>query len=327
MRRTFLLLLRFGLGLALLYWALRRAEWGATSQISLAHIQWGWMAAAVALGGVALLGWALRWYVFLRLYEVKTSFREVAKLTLYADFFNFYFLGPLGADGLRLLMLGKRHPGGKASIVGSIFLDHASGLLAVGIWYACLTRTHREWLSTSAGPLSGAIVTTTDWAIGLLCFITFMGVGWMMDSKVQNHMRHRFHLDRYMQRWGGLIIPPGRRWTLLLGQVISIAVIAAYYAAWWAAAQAVGNPLPAGRLLAVLPVVDFTSGLPITVSGVGVRENLFVELLGRQLGAGRAVEISLLGFAAVGLWGLIGGVALAFHHYKSRSALVIDPES
>ena len=328
MRRRLLLLLRLGIGLGLLVWALRRAEWSATSQLSLAQIHPGWMSLAVLLGGASLLGWALRWYVFLRLYRLEVSLAETAKLTLYADFFNFYFLGPLGADGLRLLLLGRRFPQQRAQIAGAIFLDHACGLLAVGVWYVCFTRPHLDWLMTTAGGAwSGAIVTSTNWAIGVSCVLTFIGVGMVIEPAVRRHLWRRVGQERYL-KWSDQFCPVRpRKGLVILGQAISILVIATFYSAWWAAARAVGNPLPADRLLASLPIVDFISGMPISVSGVGVRENLFVELLGRQLGAGRAVEISLLGFAAVGLWGLIGGVALAFHQYKSRSPLVVDSRS
>ena len=68
-----------------------------------------------------------------------------------------------------------------------------------------------------------------------------------------------------------------------------------------------------------MPVVDVVAALPLTVSGLGVRENLFVELLGAKLTIGMqgALMVSLLGFAANGLWGLIGGVWLALHRWRS----------
>jgi hypothetical protein len=52
--------------------------------------------------------------------------------------------------------------------------------------------------------------------------------------------------------------------------------------------------------------------LPISVSGLGIRENVVIELLGRQegIGASKALAISLLGFAGLGLWGAVGGIWL-----------------
>ena len=63
-------------------------------------------------------------------------------------------------------------------------------------------------------------------------------------------------------------------------------------------------------MLGLMPAVDFAASLPVSVSGLGVREGLLVEWL--PIGSVQALALSLLGFAAIGLWGLIGGLWLLF---------------
>jgi uncharacterized membrane protein YbhN (UPF0104 family) len=75
-------------------------------------------------------------------------------------------------------------------------------------------------------------------------------------------------------------------------------------------------------LLLIVPAIICISALPITPSGIGVRENLYVLLLSATaigIEAKTALSLSLLAFAGSLLWSLIGGaVYLAF---RSRHSL------
>jgi hypothetical protein len=101
---------------------------------------------------------------------------------------------------------------------------------------------------------------------------------------------------------------------LFTGFAVSTLSTASAFAAYWAAARAVGAPVELQQMLGIMPAVDLLASLPVTISGLGVRENLLIELLGPLPGCGpvRALAASLLGFAAIGLWGLVGGVWLLF---------------
>ena len=97
-------LLRIALALGLLVWVIRRLQWEEIAGFDWAGISLGWLGLAFLFGGLSLLGWAGRWWWFVRVYRLRVPFRELLRLTMFADFFNLYFLGPLGADGVRLLL-------------------------------------------------------------------------------------------------------------------------------------------------------------------------------------------------------------------------------
>jgi hypothetical protein len=237
-------------------------------------------------------------------YDLRIGFGESTRLTLFAEFFNLYFLGPLGADGMRLLALSKRFPKRKRAIVGSLFMDHTGGLLAGAIFYAVFTR--------GAGLVTGAEMRVADLAIGGLLGATFMGLNVIMEPRLQRYI-HRTPLFR----WSVTPLVPfyatERRYHwLLAGYGMSILSTGSAYAAYWAVAKGLGCDLSLAKLLGVMPVGDILGSLPISVSGLGIRENVVVELLGRQdgIGASTALAISLMGFAGLGLWGAVGGIWL-----------------
>ncbi|MGD1085469.1 MAG: lysylphosphatidylglycerol synthase domain-containing protein [Verrucomicrobiota bacterium] len=63
--------------------------------------------------------------------------------------------------------------------------------------------------------------------------------------------------------------------------------------------------------MVIVPMIFCISALPITPSGLGVRENLFVLMLAvPEIGVARttALSLSLLAFAGMLFWSLVGGI-------------------
>ena len=64
----------------------------------------------------------------------------------------------------------------------------------------------------------------------------------------------------------------------------------------------------------IVPIVICISALPITPSGLGVRENLYVIMLAApaiNIAATHALSLSLLAYAGSLFWSLVGGLVYA----------------
>jgi uncharacterized membrane protein YbhN (UPF0104 family) len=74
--------------------------------------------------------------------------------------------------------------------------------------------------------------------------------------------------------------------------------------------RAVGGAAPVLDVLTAMPIVDAAASLPVSVSGLGVRERTFEALLAGIAGVPDAVGISasLAGWLFNVFWGLVGGV-------------------
>src|SRR5258707_6601861 len=75
-------------------------------------------------------------------------------------------------------------------------------------------------------------------------------------------------------------------------------------------------------LFVIVPIVVCISALPITPSGLGVRENLFVVMLAEPsiaVDGTSALSLSLLMFAGSLVWSLVGGVVYIL--FKERHHL------
>jgi len=85
--------------------------------------------------------------------------------------------------------------------------------------------------------------------------------------------------------------------------------------------RGLGLTIPPLVLFVTVPVIICISALPITPSGLGVRENLFVFLLAESsigVPATSALSLSLLAYAGSLFWSLVGGLVYAMlkerHH-------------
>lgn len=294
-------LLRLVCAVGLLWWVMRRLRLEEMAAFDWSALERGWLAAAFGFGGLSMLGWAGRWWWFLRVYGLQVSFTELLRLTFFADFFNFYFLGPLGADGVRLVGLSRRFPDKRGAIMGSLLLDHVGGLLGGVILYYVWGRD---------GVLPAAVVTAADRSLPVLLIITVLGLGVIMEPPIQRLIAGIPGLKKISDIMSPVYAGTFRHPWLFPGFAVSLLSTACAYAAFWATGKAVGAELPLPQMLGLMPAVDFAASLPVSVSGLGVREGLLVEWL--PIGSVQALALSLLGFAAIGLWGLIGGLWLLF---------------
>lgn len=75
-----------------------------------------------------------------------------------------------------------------------------------------------------------------------------------------------------------------------------------------------------------MPIVDVITTLPISISGLGLRESLFESFLEQLAGVPSEVGvlISLLGFGFSVFWNLLGGVLFPFYRPISCEG---EPES
>jgi uncharacterized membrane protein YbhN (UPF0104 family) len=83
----------------------------------------------------------------------------------------------------------------------------------------------------------------------------------------------------------------------------------------WCAVHVLGVSVPTGAVLAYVPAVACAQVLPVSLSGLGVREGLFVLLL-HPLGVptGRAIGIGLLWYGMTLVVSLLGAPAFAVGH-------------
>ena len=326
-RRRIFLLLRILCGVLLLWWAWRQVNAPLMQVLSSTSLDWSWLTPGILLGGLAVMAWAMRWHLFLRICGLQQPVGDTLRLTLFADFFNFYFLGPLGADGIRMFMLLRRFPDKKMRILASIILDHTSGFLGGALLYFAFTRPNSDWLMTHAQIVPYAALISADVLLGGISIATIAGAWVLCEPSFWNFATNRLRLGWSLKPLAPFRFLQGQRMGLIVGHLASVPILICLYATYWTAGMAAHQSPSFMEVLAVMPVVDMVCGLPITVSGLGVRESVFIGLLAPHLPQGNqgALVMSLLGFMLTGVWGLVGGIWLGLHRLRSRPVIEAEP--
>ncbi len=280
-------LLRGVVSAALLAWLLTRLDWKTFPPLlQAAHP--GWALAALGCGGLSMAGLAWRWSLCLRAFRIHLPAGVLLRITLASSAAGFFSIGQLGMDAARVLMAGRLAPGRRAALVAAVSVDHASALPVMVLLFVVAAVQHGIVPVVNGGGLAliGAAV--------LLSVIAGRIVRWKCKALHDRILR----LLRTPELWRGAA----------RAAVASLPVWAAYGGVFYCAARAVGVDVPVLSFMGVTAIADAVAALPVSVAGLGVREEVFRFLLQRwhDVRPEAAVGLSLMGFAVLLCWGLAG---------------------
>lgn len=319
MKAFLLFLLKLGLTVLCLWWALSQIDLTDSILSRPAEMDYRWLAAGAGLAGLAVIFTAIRWWFFLRAQSINVSVGRTIELTMIGNLFNLVSIGGIGGDAARILLLIRDHPGRKLVITMAVMVDHLAGMVTMAALFYIISAVRFD-----------ALVDQSVLGKGVIRFAWFyMGGGLLMVALffvcAYPPIHERIHASGRMARWPFIKQVPEiydvyrRNWKLTLaGIVASFLMLFSYFISFWCGMKAVGGTAPVEAVITAMPVIDSISALPVSVAGVGVREKLFEVLMHDLAGvtAEIAVSASLAGFACNVLWALLG--ALFFLKKRDR---------
>ncbi len=89
---------------------------------------WELLGGAAVLCFVAVCVTLIRWYYLMRALNLPVTFRETLRVGFLGYLFNLSPVGMVGGDLLKCVMLARRHPGHRAEMTATVFLDRLIGL-------------------------------------------------------------------------------------------------------------------------------------------------------------------------------------------------------
>lgn len=287
-------LLIFQIDLTQLWQTLRRARWGYLIGAGLLMIL-----------GTALR--ALRWQALLKPLEIEVPLRRLVYLYFVGSFFNIFLPSGLGGDAVKMAELAQSTQRGPEAI-GTTLVDRATGLWVLFV------------LALLALPFSGSLLPP-GWSlvIGLIAAAGVAG-GWLIvASPLLPWLSQRVRLpaQKKVTRFSRAVAELGYP---ALGRACLVSLIfdALLILFNVLIAHALGVHQPLGIFLLFTPIISFSLALPISVGGLGVREQTYVLLFGAvATPETTAVAMSLLNYTLSNLVvGLLGGVLYAVANTK-----------
>lgn len=270
----------------------------------------------LTLTGIALS--AVRWSAVLTALNIETPFRRLLSLYFAGQFMGNVLPSTIGGDALRVSRLSKDT--GRAPIVfASVVLERLTGWLVLPVitLTGLLVNPGLRKLGR-ASYLATAVAVST---LALLVIVVFLTArqGRGIEARLEtNEGWRRFTVA---VRYGVHTLVGNPRATLRIlatGFVYQLIIIAAALMA----ARALNLPAGAGptALLAFVPAVLIAQVLPISISGLGVREGLFVLFL-HPLGIpdSQAIALGLLLYLLNLCASLFGAPAFAVGARRNRA--------
>ena len=320
MKKVLVTLLQLTVTLALLWWILhdpeRRREMGEALRLA----DWRWLGVGLlVLFGCTVVATA-RWKILLAVQDIHLTWFRSWQLFMVGMFFNLFMLGSTGGDVVKMYLTMREAPGRKAAALLSVFMDRVIGMLALIFLSIFFLYFRYDLLNHGEG--SSALLNALLWlmAVALLAIVGMFvvsGLGWVHYLPAWTPWRGRFvemsaacHL--YACGWRRTI------WAFF----ISFPLFAMFFTTFYFAARAFTDQLGLVDIFSVMPIVAVITAIPISISGIGVREGLFVSLLAPfGVSAAVATLISVSGFLINTVGSLIGGLVFLFYRSSSHEAV------
>jgi uncharacterized membrane protein YbhN (UPF0104 family) len=276
--------------------------WLLASRVDLGRLTLHWdrrlgLGLVLAFLLITLAQWlsALRWRVILG--RGAPPVGVLFRITLVGMFFGLFAPTSVGGDAVRAIYLSRILPG-PARNASSVLLDRLLGLVALGLILA---------VGVALAPvLSAGVLRQVTWGRPPAW------VGWLVAGGLCLAGAVAWRLLR-ATAWGReavrLWVEFGREGARLrAGALVACGVQLSYVAAWLELAWALRLPAPAVSFLVFVPLVSLASMLPISISGLGLREGAWAVLLGPfGVAPADSVTFSLLYFALFALTATLGG--------------------
>ncbi|MGH9212617.1 MAG: lysylphosphatidylglycerol synthase transmembrane domain-containing protein [Acidimicrobiales bacterium] len=283
------LVLRIGVSVVMLVVLLVRApdfDWGdLLPRWTLATL--AWLGAAVLLTLIGIVLSALRWQKVLDALEIQTTLPRLVRHYLAGQFVSNVLPTTIGGDVLRVSRL-SRDTGESPGTFASVVLERLTGWLVLPVItiVGFTVNPGLRHLGTATRVAVGMAVATLALLVAVLAAVASKRIG------------GRFAAREGWRRFAGAVHlglarlrqhPSAAAHVLGAGFAYQLALVLAAVAA----AQALGlRPAGLTALLAFFPAVLIAQVLPISVSGLGVREGAFVLFLG-PLGVAQEQAIAL----------------------------------
>ena len=257
---------------------------------------------AVVLAGQIAYAW--RWSLLLQESGLTIPFTTVLKQYFVGIFVNNFLPSTVGGDVAKVVYLGSDY--GYRTIAASVAIDR---LLGVGL--LATIATCALWLSPISTPrlvaahVASALIAAASLA---LLMVTIFGTGGLA-ARLGRFGTRTVEFAERLQRLRQDMAAPLRRPAVVTQAAIVVlgyaAAVTAIYARFVAIQGPTGPPFLA--LFAVVTTINVLSNVPVSLNGLGLREQLHASLfLPLGIAPEAAVSISLLLYAHLVVASLIG---------------------
>jgi uncharacterized protein (TIRG00374 family) len=275
--------------------------------------------AAAAIFGMILLN-SIRWMILLKARGVDLPLGGVLYYCLMGIFFSSFLPTSVGGDLARMVAVSNE-TGRRADAFASVVVERLLGffvLLPVGLVSIPFVADQlTEWrLIATVGALTVLIFLG---AFLVLLRPVARGLSRLLDPLLNLLGRFRAR-ERLEKAYEATVSYKGHKGAVYAGLFVSVASRLCWIVGCYLVGKAFSLDLAFTTLLLVVPVVELVRMIPVSISGIGVREAAFVAMLRQfgiqdSLGFAFAVVVYVIFF----VFALLGGVLYGTKQFAKES--------
>lgn len=265
---------------------------------------------AFALGllfyGLGLMLAYVRWYMLVRSLSMAFQMADAVRLGLIGAFFNFVIPGAVFGNAVRAGFLCRERPDEKPKAIASVLVDFIAGLAGLFLIAAIVS----TWEFRRLNPRMKTLVPFTWVAVALTAVA--MAMVFLPKRKKKSAARE------FRKRW----------WAVPFAVVMGIGTHALNVSAFYMVSRAMfGTRVPGlAEHFLIVPMVLFTTAVPLPFGALGVSEQASAGLFGLMGYPGGAV--AMLGFRLLQFAGAaVGGCVYMMNAKDLRKITAEDASS
>jgi uncharacterized protein (TIRG00374 family) len=273
----------------------------------------------------------VRWRMVLEVQGLHLPMGRALGISFVAQFFNCFLLGSTGGDLMKAYYAARETHHKKTEAVVTVFVDRLIGLWAM-LLFAALMMIPNLALLLRHDELSAPALLIVAMLGALTCVlgVAFWG-GVSKRFPRARQMLRKIPKGELMEKSLDSCRQFGKHKRFLLEAVgVSLVVNVVWVLQVIALGVGLNLHITPVALFMIVPTVFCISALPITPSGLGVRENLFVLMLAvPEIGVPKtsALSLSLLAYASSLFWSLVGGLVYMGLKDKEHLEEVTHPDT
>ncbi len=264
-----------------------------------------WIVVAVCLLGIGRLITGWRWRVLLDIQGIHIPFKTILSFLFVSNFFNTFLPSTIGGDAIRASD-SSRYSRLPAESITTIVVERMMGICALGTI---------AFVSFLCGIGSDGDLMSFFWPVTLFVVLTYAALTLTLNRRLAELMvmaLGRIHAERA----GGKV----RRVSLVLSELkqnkasmlkaglLSLLLQVNVILYTYVVALSMNLRIPLMDFFVIVPIVLVILILPVSINGIGLRENAYALMFAGYITGEEAVAFSWELFALTLFLGAVGGV-------------------
>jgi uncharacterized protein (TIRG00374 family) len=320
-RRRLGLIFRAAISLLFVYLVARSADWGKV-WVNVRTMDLRWLAAGFVAFGPTLLIVSWRWRLLLGAHGIHMKYWRMLELNMIGQFFSAFLVGTTGGDFVKIFYVARAVPHHKAAVAFTVVVDRVIGLIAMLFFGVLLSFTQLPlllsqpytrfftgvfYLFAIGGAVASIGATVAPWFLkrpSIRNFFKKLPLAHRASSVFAAYERTAGSIGRNAVALAVSI--PSNVCTVLMGYCIL---------------RAMHLHPPLLAFCSILTMVNMLIALPISIAGLGVREQLFKTFLALvAIDKDHAFTFSITFFVLNLVWSLLGGAFYLLYRHETHTS-------